>query len=219
MAKIISEKTLELNVTAELLQVIRSWPGCAGAYWVGMKQDQETRNGLDELIRNAPDFCLMLQFKSPWRDPVVDPFRFEIKELQLNRLRLLSNLYPEAVYYVFPKYNRHAKIRATAPNLLHDTWFLRVADLDSVGSSNTGKHRVDVYGPPVVISSEPTTVQAIPGASFIRFVDIARQNVAKGLQPRDVMRWAFRDKRQTGKKERFRSLGIICVQDQLPAAP
>jgi hypothetical protein len=34
----VSEKTLELNVAAELLAWIRTLPGCEKAFWIGIKQ-------------------------------------------------------------------------------------------------------------------------------------------------------------------------------------
>ena len=67
---VISEKTLELNVTAELLGVIRQMPGCQSAYWIGMKQQQEARLGTDEVLANLPvGSYLALQFKAPARNP------------------------------------------------------------------------------------------------------------------------------------------------------
>ena len=50
----VSEKTLELNICAEILQNIRQIRGCDRAFWIGMKQDQEAGLGLDELINNVP---------------------------------------------------------------------------------------------------------------------------------------------------------------------
>ena len=66
--KEVSEKSLELNVCAELLQRIRSWQDCRGAVWLGMTQLQERENGLDQMISNAPGVAMMLQFKAPVGD-------------------------------------------------------------------------------------------------------------------------------------------------------
>jgi len=76
MSLIVSEKTLELNIGAEILQLIRQKHGCHCAFWIGMKQDQEAGNGIDELISNVPSgMHLALQFKAP---PVFAPKRYAI---------------------------------------------------------------------------------------------------------------------------------------------
>ena len=82
--KEVSEKSLELNVCAELLQYIRSWPGCGKALWLGLTQAQERRAGIDELISNVGvGFSLMLQFKAPWPSSRVDDlYKFSINERQ-----------------------------------------------------------------------------------------------------------------------------------------
>ena len=46
----IYEKTLELNVCAEILTIIRSQPGFEKAVWQGLTQAQESSWGLDELL-------------------------------------------------------------------------------------------------------------------------------------------------------------------------
>ena len=89
--RVVSEKTLELNVTAEILQVVRAVLGCEGAYWIGMKQSQENTNGIDELIANAkPGFHLVLQFKSAWAEPKGPNYRFSVSDDQLSNLKRRS---------------------------------------------------------------------------------------------------------------------------------
>ena len=70
--KQVSEKSLELNVCAELIQCIRARPGCESAVWFGMTQSQERRTRLDETVINAPGHSLMLEFKSPKATSIVD---------------------------------------------------------------------------------------------------------------------------------------------------
>jgi hypothetical protein len=50
----VSEKTLELNVTAEILQTVRQWTGFERVFWIGMKQYQERVLGVDEVLKNLP---------------------------------------------------------------------------------------------------------------------------------------------------------------------
>ena len=129
--KEVSEKSLELNVCAELLQHIRSWPGCEKALWLGLTQAQERRKGIDELIRNVgPGFALMLQFKAPWPTSVVDDlYKFSINERQHEALEQLSGQHPEAVHYVFPLYSKWQKADRYAPDLAQDTWLVPVSSM------------------------------------------------------------------------------------------
>ena len=149
--KEVSEKSLELNVCAELLYLIRSWPGCESALWLGLTQAQERRRGIDELIRNVgPGFALMLQFKAPWPTSVVDDlYKFSINERQHEALEQLSGQFPKAVYYVFPLYSEWQKADRYAPDLAQDTWLVPVssmplASLTSLSTPSTGRHRVEL---------------------------------------------------------------------------
>ena len=135
--KEVSEKSLELNVCAEMLQHIRHWPGCFGAVWLGMTQRQERQNGLDELICNTPGLSLMLQFKSPWANSRVDYlYRFSINREQHNVLENLAIQYPDSVYYVFPLYSKWTKVYRDAPSLAKDTWLIPVSCI-SLDTSDT----------------------------------------------------------------------------------
>ncbi len=146
-----SEKSLELNVCAELLQHIRSWPGCERALWLGLTQAQERRKGLDELIRNVgPGFSLMLQFKAPWPTSRVDDlYKFSINERQHQALEQLAGQRPKAVQYVFPLYSKWSKADRHAPDLAQDTWFVRVSsipskELRSISTPASGRHRIEL---------------------------------------------------------------------------
>ena len=149
--KEVSEKSLELNVCAEMLQHIRMWPGCERALWLGLTQAQERRKGIDELIRNVGlGFALMLQFKAPWPTSHVDDlYKFSINERQHQALEQLSSQYPQAVYYVFPLYSKWAKADQHAPHLVQDTWLTPVSSiptslLTSQSTPSSGRHRVDI---------------------------------------------------------------------------
>jgi len=159
--KEISEKSLELNVCAELLQYIRSWPGCGKALWLGLTQRQERLAGIDELIRNVGvGFSLMLQFKAPWPSSRVDDlYKFSINERQHEALEQLAGQYPGAVYYVFPLYSKWSKADQHAPDLSQDTWLVPVSSIPSVllsslASPSSGRHRVDLQriGPQVRVT-------------------------------------------------------------------
>ena len=149
--KEVSEKSLELNVCAEMLQLIRTWPGCQRALGLGLTQRQERRTGLDELIRNVgPGSSLMLQFKAPWPSSDVDDlYKFSINERQHEALEQLADDYPEAVYYVFPLYSKWIKADRHAPDLVQDTWLVPVSSipltlLTSQSTPASGRHRVEL---------------------------------------------------------------------------
>jgi hypothetical protein len=159
MSLIVSEKTLELNIGAEILQLIRQKHGCHCAFWIGMKQDQEAGNGIDELISNVPSgMHLALQFKAPRSLPRnATPYRFTINDRQNNNLLRLATIRQNAVFYVLPHYNTFTKMRSDSPALLTDTWLLRTWDLHNLPPSGNrfGTHTVASTPPLALVHSEP----------------------------------------------------------------
>jgi len=156
--KQVSEKTLELNICAEILPLIRSISGCSSAFWIGMKQDQEARWGIDELISNVPrGVHLALQFKSPWSKPEnTAPYKFSINDRQHHNLLRLARHRPNGVLYVFPHYNTMSRLRTDSP-AFQDTWFVRVEDWRSLPNSSrsNGSHLVKSFGGYAIAHSEP----------------------------------------------------------------
>ncbi len=198
--KEVSEKSLELNVCAELLQHIRSWPGCEKALWLGLTQAQERRKGIDELIRNVgPGFALMLQFKAPWPTSVVDDlYKFSINERQHEALEQLSGKYPDAVHYVFPLYSKWQKADQHAPDLAQDTWLVPVSSmpltsLTSLSTPSSGRHRVElerVNSRITVTAYSPETMgKAVNAKEY--FVERSRQSL--NARPSGVTSDALRE--------------------------
>ena len=149
--KEVSEKSLELNLCAELLQHIRSWPGCDGALWFGLTQAQERQEGIDARIRNTgPGVSIMLQFKAPWATSLEDSlYKFSVNEQQHEAMEDLAGNNANAVYYVFPLFSTWSKADQHAPDLASDTWLVPVSSiplvtLTALSSPSTGLHRVDV---------------------------------------------------------------------------
>ena len=149
--KEVSEKSLELNLCAELLQYVRSWPACDGALWFGLTQAQERQEGIDARIRNAgPGVSIMLQFKAPWATSLEDSlYKFSVNEQQHEAMEDLAGNNANAVYYVFPLFSTWSKADRHAPDLARDTWLVPVssiplAKLTALSSPSTGLHRVDV---------------------------------------------------------------------------
>jgi hypothetical protein len=143
----VSEKTLELNICAEVLYRIRQIPGCERAFWIGLKQDQEAKLGIDDLISNIPTgMHLALQFKAPRSQPSNQtPYRFTINDRQNSNLLKLAASRTESVYYILPHYNTFTKMRSDSPNLLKDTWLLKVNDLRGlpISANKQGTHSIE----------------------------------------------------------------------------
>lgn len=219
----VSEKTLELNICAEILSLIRSLPGCQKAFWIGMKQDQEARLGLDELISNVPaGMHLALQFKAPRsRPPNQIPYRYAINDRQNSNLLTLATHRPQAVYYVFPHYNTFMQMRSNSPTLLSDTYFLRVHDLQSLPLSNNklGTHTV-LTDPPsaYVYHSEPTVVKVTrPADTLESILGVERPDLEAILVPHgllkgwldELIRGAEGNKKAIG--QRLKGFSTFCI--------
>ena len=144
---LVSEKTLELNVTSAILQAIRKVPGAERAIWIGFTQAQEDRYGLDERLSNLPNgMYLALQFKAPARrSPDRAPYGFAIGMQQNAKLLQLAQRRPSGVYYILPHYNTFKRLRAFAPNLLTHSYGLRVDDTRTLPCTHGGYHRVESW--------------------------------------------------------------------------
>ncbi|MXX93738.1 MAG: hypothetical protein F4Y63_09890 [Chloroflexi bacterium] len=221
--KEISEKTLELNICAEMLYRIRSWPHCDRALWHGMTQHQERHNGLDQLIRNTGiGSSLMLQFKSPWPTSRVDSlYRFTINERQHEALEDLARRYPRAVYYVLPLYTTWEKANNHSPDLIRDTWLMPVASiplasLTSQPALSSGRHRVDVGrdGSQTVATVHSPTIEAdlINAGTF--FTDSGNPRMFRDqmdMVPSDALQKWVATRDRNGLSVRFSGLKALYV--------
>ena len=143
--KQVSEKSLELNLCAELIQCIRARKGCEGAVWFGMTQQQERRTGLDEAAVNAPGHSLMLQFKSPKATSSYDHhYKFSINRRQHVALERLVAGNPKAAYYVFPLYSKWTKVLDHSPNLIKDTWLVPVSCISLNSSPSQDSYQIEL---------------------------------------------------------------------------
>jgi hypothetical protein len=218
---IVSEKTLELNIGAEILQLIRKKPGCSRAFWIGMKQDQEASNGIDELISSVPTgMHLALQFKSPRSLPRnAVPYRFTINDIQNNNLLRLAAIRPNAVFYVLPHYNTFTKMRSDSPVLLKDTWLLRTRDLRNLPPSGnrSGTHTVESAPPIAIVHSKPYPTETLNAGKVIDSLFVDGKNLeAKLLNHTDIKDWLRKiidegagNKRAIG--QRLRGFSTFCI--------
>ena len=219
--KEVSEKSLELNLCAEMLQYMRAWRGCERALWFGLTQRQERKAGIDEFIRNVgPGYSLMLQFKAPWPSYKWDYlYKFSINESQHKALEDLAGRYPEAVYYVFPLYSKWCKAFRHAPVLAQDTWIVPVSCmpltlLTSQSSPASGRHRVDLERVNsrilVRVDSKIIACEAINAREYFseRAGRLSLSNRPLGIPSELLREWVYTWDREN-LSLRFRSLNAL----------
>lgn len=126
----LSEKSLELNVGAELLGLLRNQHGMSKAYLRGLTQQEEKQEGVDFFAQLDPDTRLFaFQFKAPHGQHEGLPYRYGINRRQHGRLYGLAQNAPGSVFYVFPFYVTPQKLQRDVPELAADTWVLDVAQM------------------------------------------------------------------------------------------
>ena len=127
----VSEKSLELNVGAELLNWLRGPMNMPKAYLRGLTQQEERKSGVDFFARLPKDNRIFaFQFKAP-RGPIDGlPYKFTLSRNQHEALHKLAVHEPEAVHYVLPFYVLTDKLIQDVPHLAQDTWLLPVVPMD-----------------------------------------------------------------------------------------
>ena len=177
----VSEKSLELNVGAELLARLRGPWNMPKAYLRGLTQREEHRTGVDFFVR-LPDGTRLFafQFKAP-RGPSDDlPYTFTLGRHQHSSLHALAQQDPGAVHYVFPFYVSTQKLVRDVPTLARDTWLLPVAPLDvpTVFAGQKTK-RVQCY---------PATAVVNPEYPMKNLAELALSS-ADGIRPARFAEW------------------------------
>ena len=180
-----SEKSLELNVCAELIQCIRARTGCEGAVWFGMTQQQERRTGFDETAVNAPGHSLMLQFKSPKATSTYDHhYKFSINRRQHEALERIVIGNPKAAYYVFPLYSKWTKVLDHSPNLIKDTWLVPVSCISLDTSYSQNRYQIELQRDQSRIELSGSRLQVKCGA--INAWNYCVDGQDQSLNPREV---------------------------------
>ena len=225
--KEVSEKSLELNVCAEMLHEIRQRPGCDAALWVGLTQRQESLLGLDAFIRNVGSGqSVMLQFKSPQASSLVDSlYKFSINERQHERLDRIARACPRTVLYVFPLYGKWSKARNYAPDLMQDTWLVRVSDIPyPLLASGHERHQVELRRDgsrmETTIHSPTISVDAINAKDYFREMGMGLSIENEGVSSGALLEWLnendrenYRENSGIEKPPRFRGLHALMVPD------
>lgn len=127
----VSEKSLELNVGAELLTWLRGPMHMPKAYLRGLTQREENKSGVDFFTQLPSDIRIFaFQFKAPRGPRDNSPYKFTLNREQHGHLHQLAKQAPNAVFYVLPFYVLTDKLIRDVPHLARDTWFLPVAPMD-----------------------------------------------------------------------------------------
>ena len=123
----VSEKSLELNIGAEILGIIREQWGMPRVYLRGLTQLEERQEGVDFFAELDPAARLFaFQFKAPKGTVESLPYRYALVSYQHNALFQLAQFSANSVFYVFPFYVTTAKLQQDVPVLAQDTWLLGV---------------------------------------------------------------------------------------------
>jgi hypothetical protein len=126
----VSEKSLELNVGAELLGIMRGSWGMPKAYLRGLTQREEKQEGVDFFVQLSPTTRIFaFQFKAPKGRKEGAPYKYTLVSEQHQLLHTLALSWPESVHYVLPFYVTHDKLRRDVPNLTQDTWLLPISQM------------------------------------------------------------------------------------------
>ena len=126
----VSEKSLELNVGAELLMLMRGPWGMPRAYLRGLTQREESQEGVDFFLQLPPGTRIFaFQFKAPKGRREGEPYRFTIQRRQHETLSQLAAGSAGNVFYVLPYFVLAVKLQRYVPCLLRDTWFLPVGSM------------------------------------------------------------------------------------------
>ena len=121
----VSEKSLELNVGAELLTLLRTNWGMPKAYLRGLTQREERQEGVDFFVQlDAATRVFAFQFKAPKGAVDAAPYRYTLRRQQHDLLFQLAQFSAQSVFYVFPYYVTAAKLHQDVPDLIKDTWLL-----------------------------------------------------------------------------------------------
>ncbi len=174
----VSEKSLELNLAAELLPTLRKRPGLSKAYLRGLTQEEENQEGVDFFVQLNPASRLFaFQFKAPRGKTDSKPYRYTLLKYQHEPLVALATS-PGSVFYVFPFYVTTTKLQKDMPKLANDTWML---DINIMPTSS-------VFGS----GYKSRTVKCTSGKAAINpDYDLQRLSEVSGIESHGVPAQAF----------------------------
>lgn len=189
----LSEKSLELNVGAELLGVLRGPWAMPKAYLRGLTQQEERQEGVDFFVQLNPSVRVFaFQFKAPKGAIECAPYRYTVAREQHEQLFNLAQLAPDSVFYVFPFYVTPEKLQRDVPHLLQDTWLADIRQMPAV---------------PLFGGRQTRTVNCVPGQVYVN-PEYKLRHLAElkseGIPVRSFARWylTFRELNHVAGKRR-----------------
>ena len=162
--KLLNEKSLELNISHELLNLFTS------SYSVGVTLQDETNIGVDSWLK-TPYLAFFFQYKAPYRgvDGKTAFFRINSNRPHYDQhvtLKHFANFFPNAVFYVFPLAITDNYFRQVAGNLTSVTIFPVLDTLPTVLPGNP--HRMEVFADgSYVFHSEKKEEKGMTGKEFV----------------------------------------------------
>ncbi len=157
----LSEKTIELNICAQINQNLRS-----KILWFGLTQAQEAKSGFDAATR-LHGRILLFQFKASNLTMVgTGARRFSLEHDQLQTLINQIHGFRRSVFYIFPLIGDTHELNYYRGDFFGNTWALDVSTLPNpfpLPTTNTiptrlrvnRKHYGDVIPPSIKIHSDP----------------------------------------------------------------
>jgi len=193
----VSEKSLELNLAAELLASLRKRPGMRKAYLRGLTQEEENQEGVDFFVQlNPANRLFAFQFKAPRGKTDSTPYRYTLLRYQHEPLVDLATS-PGNVFYVFPFYVTTTKLQKDVPTLAKDTWMLDLNTMPTTSIFGTGyKSRT--------IKCTPGKAQINPEYELQRLSEVAEIE-SQGISVQTFAQWyernlVYRDRFQKSGK-------------------
>jgi len=164
--RIANERTLELNITHQLLSLY------SGSFAVGATQEFESKTGLDSGIRTTPYRAILFQYKASnprkGTDGVEAHFLINNNKRKDQHVKLhgLAERFRNAAFYGFPLVVSDDYFQANASRLTSITVFVGVERLPRFSEGDLHKIRVFSNGAYIVFS-ESHQGSGIPGEEFI----------------------------------------------------
>jgi hypothetical protein len=204
----VSEKSLELNVGAELLDLMRNGMGMTKAYLRGLTQREEKQEGVDFFLRLGPQVRFFaFQFKAPKGTADETPYQYTIQREQHEALFDLAQSASNTVFYVFPRYITPMKLQQDVPNLMNDTWLLSIDQMVPRAVFGTARSKA--------VRCEGTRAIINPEYGMHRFQDAALKEamIRSGVGAREIQQWysRFRVARAVAKRSPWLSRGLRIV--------
>ena len=201
----VSEKSLELNVGAEILDQMRNGMGMTKAYLRGLTQREEKREGVDFFLRLGPQVRFFaFQFKAPTGNSDGSPYRYTIQKDQHEALFDLAQSASNTVFYVFPHYVTVMKLQQDVPSLMNDTWLLSVDQMVPGAVFGTTRSKT--------VRCEGTRAIINPEYGMHRFQDAALKAAMTrgGVRSREIQQWysRFRSASTVAKRSPWFSRGL-----------